>query len=199
MKSFITAVNQTIMMCLGMVVIGGLVGSGGLGSEQISTLRLRSPGRSFLVGPAIFSVAMAFDRLSRSFIEERHKGRRFTNRQYWTGVAVVLGAGYAVGKAVDHGRAPWLIGRSVAQPIDDFVTWVRDEFGRFLESLSDWVVINLVLRIRDLLGWRPWPGRWWSRAVDRRLCRWVASGRRALRRRSSRRSARCRRSPAWCT
>ncbi len=151
-RSFLTAVNQTVMMCLSMVVVGALIGAGGLGGELMQTLKLRSPGRGFIIGTAVFSIAFAFDRLSRSFIEERHKGRRFTNRQYWTGVAVVLGAGYAVGKAVDHGRAPWLIGRSVAQPIDDFVTWVRDEFGRFLESLSDWVVINLVLRIRDLLG-----------------------------------------------
>ena len=151
-RSFITATNQTVMMCLSMVVVGALIGAGGLGGELMQTLKIRSPGRGFLMGVAVFSIAFAFDRLSRSFIVERRGAHRIPNRFYWAGLAAVLVVAYVVGNRVNNGTVPWSIDRSVAQPMDDFVTWIRDEFGDNLEAVSDWVVTNLVLRIRNLLG-----------------------------------------------
>jgi len=164
-RSFLTAINQTVMMCLSMVVIGALIGAGGLGGELLQTLKLRSPGRGFVVGVGIFGIAFAFDRLGRSLIgagqagQSSRSGRlgdagalaRIRSREYWLGVAAVLLVAYFVGRGIDHGQAPWTFGRDIADPIDDFVKWIRDEFGRNLSSFSDWVTINLVLRLRDFL------------------------------------------------
>jgi glycine betaine/proline transport system permease protein len=151
MKSFVTAVNQTIMMCLGMVVIGGLVGSGGLGSEQISTLKLRSPGRSFLVGLAIFAVAMAFDRTTRS-LTDREKVWRFPARTYWLGASALLFGGWLLARVADAKRVPWTFDSDIVEPIDDFIKWVRDQFGDQLQWLNDFIVRDVVIRLRELLG-----------------------------------------------
>ena len=161
--SFVTAVNQTIMLCLSMAVIGGLVGAGGLGGELIQTLRLRSPGRGFLIGLAIFAIAFAFDRLCRSLLESgrppsggrapaRWSPTRVASRVYWGGAATLLVVGYLVGRAIDDGVVPWVFDNDIASPIDDAITWVRDEWGGALQSFSDFVVADVVIRLRDLLG-----------------------------------------------
>ena len=148
--SFVTAINQTIMMCLGLAVIGGLVGAGGLGGELIQTLKLRSPGRGLVIGLAIFAIAFAFDRLSRSLIETRTESR-VSATAYWGAVAGVMVVGYALGKAVSD-AAPWTFDSSLAAPVDDAVTWIRDHFDTSLRSFSDFVVADIVVPIRDLLG-----------------------------------------------
>jgi glycine betaine/proline transport system permease protein len=160
--SLVTAVNQTIMLCLSMAVIGGLVGAGGLGGELIQTLRLRSPGRGFLIGLAIFAIAFAFDRMLRSLLQSSgpSAGARRSRwsptvapaRAYWGGVVGLLVVGYVVGRSIDDGIVPWVFDSDIARPIDDAITWVRDEWGSALQSFSDFVVADIVIRLRDLLG-----------------------------------------------
>ena len=67
--SIVTGINQTINMALGIVVIASLVGAGGLGEAVLESLRLRAPGRGLVIGGAIVSLALVFDRVTRSFIE----------------------------------------------------------------------------------------------------------------------------------
>lgn len=62
-----TAVNQTIMLVLAMVVIAGLVGGGGLGLETVRALRRSDAvGRGFEAGIAIVLLAFILDRLTRA-------------------------------------------------------------------------------------------------------------------------------------
>ncbi len=62
-----TAVNQTIMLVLAMVVIAGLVGGGGLGLETVrALLRSDAVGRGFEAGIAIVLLAGILDRLTRA-------------------------------------------------------------------------------------------------------------------------------------
>ena len=152
--SFVAAVNQTIMLCLSMAVIGGLVGAGGLGGEIIQTLRLRSPGRGFLIGLGIFAIAVAFDRLCRSLLQTNGTSRLSTlaPSRYWGAVVGVLVVGFVVGRSIDDGTVPWVFDADIAQPIDDAIVWIRDEWGAALQSFSDFVVADVVIRIRDLLG-----------------------------------------------
>jgi glycine betaine/proline transport system permease protein len=150
-KSFVTAVNQTIMMCLGMVVVAGLVGAGGLGTELISTLKLRSPGRSFLVGLAIFAVAMAFDRTTRSLVD-RSRALKVSSSTYWPASVGVLLVGWVIARVADIKTVPWTFDHKVVNPIDDLVTWIRDTFRDQLQWINDFVVRDVVIRMRDILG-----------------------------------------------
>jgi glycine betaine/proline transport system permease protein len=149
--SFVTAINQTIMLCLSMVVIGSLVGAGGLGNELLQTLRLRSPGRGFMVGLAIFGIAVAFDRLSRSLMD-RSTPLPIPARRYWMATAGILVVAYIIGKFGSLGTVPFKLDRNIAQPIDTFTEWVRDHFGGVLRSVNDFVVRDVVIRLREFLG-----------------------------------------------
>ncbi|MDO8390066.1 MAG: ABC transporter permease subunit [Actinomycetota bacterium] len=150
-KSFVLAVNQMIMMCLGMVVIGGLVGSGGLGAELFDTMKLRSPGRSFLVGLSIFSIAMAFDRTTRSLVDRR---RVFPvpTKIYWGAAVGALVGSYVVADSAGGLTVPWTFDHNLVEPIDEFIIWIRDTFGDQLQWINDFIVRDVVIRLRDLLS-----------------------------------------------
>ncbi len=61
--SIMTGVNQTILMCLSMVVIISLIGGGGLGKEILEALQYAAKGPGLLGGFAILFVAMVIDRI----------------------------------------------------------------------------------------------------------------------------------------
>ncbi len=61
--SIMTGVNQTILMCLSMVVIISLIGGGGLGQTILEALQFAAKGPGLLGGFAILFVAMVIDRI----------------------------------------------------------------------------------------------------------------------------------------
>ncbi|MEM7227131.1 MAG: proline/glycine betaine ABC transporter permease [Pseudomonadota bacterium] len=61
--SIMTGVNQTILMCLSMVVIAALIGAGGLGSDVLEALQYAAKGQGLLAGLAILFCAMIIDRI----------------------------------------------------------------------------------------------------------------------------------------
>jgi glycine betaine/proline transport system permease protein len=64
----LTALNQTVMLVLSMVVISGLVGGGGLGLETVRGLRRTdSVGTGIEAGQAIVLLAIAIDRLLAAY------------------------------------------------------------------------------------------------------------------------------------
>jgi glycine betaine/proline transport system permease protein len=66
MPTVMMGVNQSIMMALAMVVIGGLVGGGGLGQEVfVSAIYLRL-GPGLVAGMAIVFLAMILDRITQA-------------------------------------------------------------------------------------------------------------------------------------
>lgn len=58
-------INQTIMMCLSMVVVAAMIGAGGLGLDVIRSLQMLKTGQGFLAGAAIVLCAMMLDRMVR--------------------------------------------------------------------------------------------------------------------------------------
>lgn len=58
-------INQTIMMCLSMVVVAAMIGAGGLGLDVIRSLQMLKTGQGFLAGMAIVLCAMMLDRMVR--------------------------------------------------------------------------------------------------------------------------------------
>lgn len=63
LPSIRTGVNQTIMMCLSMVVIAALIGGGGLGYNVLFALQNVQYGEGILAGLGIVFCAILFDRL----------------------------------------------------------------------------------------------------------------------------------------
>ncbi|MYF45231.1 MAG: ABC transporter permease subunit [Rhodobacteraceae bacterium] len=63
LPSIMTGVNQTILMCLSMVVIISLIGGGGLGQEILLALQYAAKGPGLLGGFAILLCAMVIDRI----------------------------------------------------------------------------------------------------------------------------------------
>jgi glycine betaine/proline transport system permease protein len=61
--SVMTGINQTIMMCLSMVVVAALIGAGGLGDDIVRALRHLETGKGALAGTAIVLCAMILDRI----------------------------------------------------------------------------------------------------------------------------------------
>jgi glycine betaine/proline transport system permease protein len=58
-------VNQGIIMVLAVVVIGGLVGSGGLGYEVVQGLQRNEFGQGVVASLAILALGIALDRSTR--------------------------------------------------------------------------------------------------------------------------------------
>ncbi|SCZ36737.1 betaine/proline/choline family ABC transporter ATP-binding protein [Afifella marina] len=63
MPSIKTGINQTILMCLSMVVIASLIGAKGLGEDVLEALQYAAEGQGMLAGLAILFCAMALDRI----------------------------------------------------------------------------------------------------------------------------------------
>ena len=63
LPSIMTGVNQTILMCLSMVVIISLIGGGGLGKVILEALQYAAKGPGLMGGVAILLVAMVMDRI----------------------------------------------------------------------------------------------------------------------------------------
>ena len=72
--SFMTGINQTIMMCLSMVVVAALIGAGGLGDHIVRALRHLETGKGLLAGIAIVLCAMILDRIIQASTARRRRG-----------------------------------------------------------------------------------------------------------------------------
>ncbi len=74
MPSIMTGINQTILMCLSMVVIASLIGAGGLGANILEALQYAAKGQGMLAGLAILFCAMVIDRIIQGMYRRRLQG-----------------------------------------------------------------------------------------------------------------------------
>lgn len=72
--SIMAGVNQSLMMAFGMVVIAGIVGSGGLGETIYVAIRRLDIAESIDAGIAIVVLAIILDRLSQSLVHSGPEG-----------------------------------------------------------------------------------------------------------------------------
>ncbi|QCY09524.1 proline/glycine betaine ABC transporter permease [Pseudomonas sp. MPC6] len=73
MPSIMAGVNQTILMCLSMVVIASLIGAEGLGSDVLMALQYAAKGQGLLAGVAILLCAMVIDRIVQGRFKRRNE------------------------------------------------------------------------------------------------------------------------------
>lgn len=69
--SILAGINQTILMCLSMVVIASLIGAQGLGSVVLTSLQYAAKGQGLLAGLAILLCAMVIDRIVQGSFRRR--------------------------------------------------------------------------------------------------------------------------------
>ncbi len=147
--TIITGLSQTIMLALGVVVLATLVGADGLGSPVLQSLNQRRTGRGIAAGLAIMAVAMVLDRLWRSAAERDPLMRQPRNRTLIAGGALALGV--LVGRILGVGAFPDVFDWTLFDPIDNVVTWIRDNLRWLTRPFSDWIVTWLYLPAHDLL------------------------------------------------
>jgi glycine betaine/proline transport system permease protein len=68
--SIMAGINQTILMCLSMVVIASLIGAKGLGEDVLNALQYAAVGQGLLAGFAILLCAMVIDRIVQGNISQ---------------------------------------------------------------------------------------------------------------------------------
>jgi glycine betaine/proline transport system permease protein len=68
MPSVMTGVNQSLMMAFGMVVIAGIVGSGGLGETIYKAIRTLDIAKSIDAAIAIVVLTIILDRITQSAV-----------------------------------------------------------------------------------------------------------------------------------
>jgi glycine betaine/proline transport system permease protein len=66
MTTILAGVNQTIMLALSMVVIGGMIGAGGLGEVVLSGITQMKLGLGFEGGIAVVILAIYLDRVTQA-------------------------------------------------------------------------------------------------------------------------------------
>jgi glycine betaine/proline transport system permease protein len=150
LPSIATGVNQTIMMALGLVVLSTLVGSGGLGELVNDTLQARSPGRGLLVGLSVVAIATVLDRVSASFVQPARTAR-LRNRRTALAIFGVASVAIIVGRQMGWQEFPASVDTAIAQPVTDFVTWIRNNTRSVTRPLNDFIVRDVLIRFRDLL------------------------------------------------
>ncbi len=76
LPSIMAGINQSLMMAFGMVVIAGIVGSGGLGQTIYDAIRKLDIAKSIDAAIAIVILTMILDRLSQSADRSGPRGRK---------------------------------------------------------------------------------------------------------------------------
>lgn len=76
MPSIMAGINQTILMCLSMVVIASLIGAGGLGKNVLEALQYAAKGQGIVAGLAILFCAMVIDRVVQGYYTRMSGGMR---------------------------------------------------------------------------------------------------------------------------
>jgi glycine betaine/proline transport system permease protein len=76
MPSIMAGVNQCLMMAFGMVVIAGIVGSGGLGTSIYDAIRTLDIAKSVDAGIAIVILTMILDRITEAAVKDDPEARK---------------------------------------------------------------------------------------------------------------------------
>ena len=171
-RTMLLGLNQVIMMAFGIVVIASQVGVGGLGSKVLAGLQKINVGAAFAPGLAIVFAAIALDRISTG---QRARWTVVRPIGAWSSrlrippsvlVALMAVAGVLVIAVVANLAGaddfPSALQIDVVPSVNDAVDWVNRNLRNGVPlvggtgSFSDFLVINLLTPMRDLLQGVAW-------------------------------------------
>ena len=156
LPTIMMGVNQTIMACLGMIIIASLIGGiNDIGFEVLGTLRKAKFGQSLLSGAVIVLIAMVLDlhqprRGGASEPAASRHGRILaappSRRLRGLGAtAVLIILGQFIPLLHDYPKALIIY---PAAPLNDAVAWFVVNFFPVTEAIKAWIVYILMLPLR---------------------------------------------------
>jgi glycine betaine/proline transport system permease protein len=176
------AVNQTIMLALGMVVITVLIDAPGLGVPIIRSLENGRVGGAFDAGLAIVILAIVLDRLTeRASVKadvrpqlgddaDPARAQRLRQISRIATVAVIV-ITLGVSLQIDP-NFPASIGISFADPIDAIVDWIKTNLFVVTDGFRTVVSVGLLNPFETALTSSPW---WLITGLTVGIA-WVVSG-----------------------
>ncbi len=190
-RTILLGLNQVIMMGFGVIVIAALVGTGGLGADVLSGLQKVDVGRSFVPGLALVFTAIALDRIStgeRSSKRYRFSappalrtfGEKLRTRPDQAALfsAFTVGLFAVVAKVANTKEFPSWLTVDLATPVNKAADWANNHLRKGIPiiggtgPISDFVVLQLLTPLRDLLLAIPW----WAIIVGIAAVAWSSGG-----------------------
>lgn len=162
-RTIIVGLNQTIMAALSMATIAAFIDGPGLGKPIVRALGSLNVGVALVAGLCVVTLAIILDRtLSASGERSTATSRKGVDPRRH--LAVLVGGGIAVIVAVylSHTRLSWAqfpasdIGQRIAVRVNEWVTWITDNFRVVTSWINDTVTIWLLRPLTDLLANCPW-------------------------------------------
>ncbi|MCF6525150.1 proline/glycine betaine ABC transporter permease [Streptomyces sp. JJ36] len=136
-REMMLGLNQTIMMCLSMVVLASLIGSGGLGDEIYQALGDIDVGEALTAGIAVVLLAVLLDRTTAAAGErlDEHAARgtglaaRLRGWPVWTLIAALTVVLSSIGTRFWEREWPEAWSVEIANPVQDAVDWFIAHLG----------------------------------------------------------------------
>lgn len=160
------AVNQTIMLALGMVVVTVLIDAPGLGVPILRALSQGNVGVSFEAGLAVVILAIVLDRLTEHLaialdarptpgkvVDPATEARR--RRIRWLVALGILVVTVGISLQIDP-TFPNAIDLSLAGPINTVVTWIKENLFPVTEGIRTVFTVALINPLQDVLTSSPW-------------------------------------------
>ncbi|MEZ5666178.1 MAG: ABC transporter permease subunit [Alphaproteobacteria bacterium] len=162
--TLMVGVNQVIMQTLAMVVIASLIGAAGLGNALLHALEMLRIGVALELGLAIVVMAIVLDRLSQAYAQlkpqHREPGLGWLRRHPHLALALALGTVAILLGAVAEPLHSWPDDWSVTTaPVwDALVDWIATHLYEPLQAFRDFMLVSVLIPLRDALLWLPMPG-----------------------------------------
>ncbi|MGP3985517.1 ABC transporter permease [Streptomyces sp. 3N207] len=182
-KQMMLGLNQTIMMCLSMVVLASLIGSGGLGSEVYEALGALKIGDALVAGIAVVLLAVLLDRTTAAAGERLDdvvktgisRATAQLRLLLWGLIAALTAVFAFVGTAIAGDEWPegWVV--DFSNSVDTAVDWFTDHLGSGIPVLGGTITwaegfTEYVLNpLRDGLLATPW----WALALLVAVVGWI--------------------------
>jgi glycine betaine/proline transport system permease protein len=181
-RQMMLGLNQTIMMCLSMVVLAALIGSGGLGAEIYEALGALEMGQALTAGIAVVLLAVLLDRTTAAAGERLEddvappsRTDRLRSRIVWSAAGVLTIVFATVGALIWEQKWPYAYTVDFATPAQSFLDWVIDHIKEGIPGLggtytwaqgfTEWILNPL----RDGLEATPW----WATALVVAVLGWI--------------------------
>ena len=164
LQALLLGVNQVVMQCLAMVVISSFIGAKGLGQDLLFRLQSLRIGQALEIGVAIVFVAVTLDRISIAFSQKKAHSDKKTFGAFWRrfpysstalGLLLITFIGAAINPAWQRFPEEWTI--TTAPMWDALVIYITVHWFDALSIFRDGFLIYVLIPIRNLFQWLPWP------------------------------------------